>query len=348
MSGGVDLPVAGRVLARAHVVDEALEQGPAVRVPEHRPRRLFLKVEEVHLASEPAVIAPFRFLEAPQVRPQRLRVRPGGAVDALKHGVARVSAPVGSRHRHELERRAEPPGRREMRSAAEIDERSLAVDRDRLALGDGRDDLRLVLLADAAKELHRVGAAPDLALNGLVAGHDRAHPFLDPFEVVGGERLVAGEVVVEAVLDGGSDGDLGPGPELLDGLREDVRRIVAQEVEPAGFGPGDEGRADIGVDEGGEVAQLAVDAQGDRVASESPADGLGEIDPADRVVEPADGPVGKGDVGHDGVLVTRRRTFETIEPATAAKSARRLPNRGYDGNVPCRSATARARRIAGA
>ena len=215
-----------------------------------------------------------------------------------------------------------------MRSSAKIDERSLAVDRDRLARGDALDDLRLVLLADAAKELHRFGAVPDLALNGLVAGHDRAHPFLDPFEIVGGERLVAGEVVVEAVLDGGPYGDLSPGMELLDRLREDMRRIVAQEVDPVGFGPGDDGRADIGVDDGGEVAQLPVDAHGDRVASEPPADGLGEVDSVDRVVEPTDGPVGKGDVRHDGVLVTRRRTFETIEPATVVKSARRLPNRG--------------------
>ena len=296
---GVDLPVAGLVLPGAHVVDEALEQGPAVGVPEHRPRRLFLEVEQVHLASEPAVVPPLRFLDPPQMRAQRLRVRPRGAVDPLQHGVARVPAPVGPRHRGELEGRAEPSGGGKVRPAAQIDEPSLAIHRDRVALGDALDDLRLVRLADAAEEPRRLGAIPRLASHGLVAGHDLPHSFLDSLEVVGGERLVAGEVVVEAVLDGGPDGDLRLGMKLLDRLGEDVRRVVAQEVEPVGLGSGDDGGAGIRLDDGGEIAQLPVQPHGDRVAGKPLADGLGKLEPGHRPVELADGPVGKRDVRHD-------------------------------------------------
>ena len=308
--GRVHLPVARRVLTGAHVADEALEQGPAVRVPEHRPRRLLLEVEEVHLASELPVVAPLGLFEAPQVRAEGFRVRPGGAVDPLEHRVARVPPPVRPRDRGELERGSEPAGGGKVRPAAEIGERSLAVDGDRFAGRDALDDLRLVSLTDPAEELHRIGAVPDLPPDGLVPGHDLAHPLLDPLEVVGGERVVSREVVVEAVLDRGADGDLGLGMKLLDGFGEDVGRIVAQEVEPLRLGAGDDGRGGVRLDDGREVAKLAVDPDGDRVAGQPLADGPGDLDPAHRAVEPADGPVGKGDVRHESVLVTRRRTFD--------------------------------------
>ena len=197
-----------------------------------------------------------------------------------------------------------------MRPAAEIDERPLAIDGDRFAGGNSLDDLRLVLLADAAEVLHRRAAFPDLAVHRFVAGHDLAHPLLDAFEVLGGERLVAGEVVVEAVLDGRADRDLGLGPELLDRLREHVGRVMSQQIEALGLGTGDDGGARVRLDDGGEVRKRAVEPHRDRVAGKSPSDGLGELEPGHGPVEAADGSVRKGDVRHGEVLVTRRRTLE--------------------------------------
>jgi hypothetical protein len=46
-------------------------------------------------------------------------------------------------------------------------------------------------------------------------------------QVVGRERLVAGEVVVEAVLDRRADGDLGAGEQLLHRLGQHVGGVVA-------------------------------------------------------------------------------------------------------------------------
>ena len=40
----IDLVVAGCILLLAHEFDQALKQGPALRVPEHRAGRLFLEV----------------------------------------------------------------------------------------------------------------------------------------------------------------------------------------------------------------------------------------------------------------------------------------------------------------
>ena len=65
--GAAHLLEAGRVLLLAHVADQRLEERPALRVPEHRARRLFLEVEQVELLADPAVVALLRFLEPREV-----------------------------------------------------------------------------------------------------------------------------------------------------------------------------------------------------------------------------------------------------------------------------------------
>src|SRR5690606_38255110 len=90
----VHLAEAGRRLALAHVLDERPEQRPALLVPEDRADGLVLKMKEVHLLAELAVIAPLGFGEPVEIRLQRLLVGPSGAADALQHLVARVAAPI--------------------------------------------------------------------------------------------------------------------------------------------------------------------------------------------------------------------------------------------------------------
>ena len=77
----------------------------------------------------------------------------------------------------------------------------------------------------AALRLHH------LACEGRVAGDDLAHLGFDRGQVFGRERLVAREVVIEAVLDHRADGDLGAGIELLHRLGHDMRRVVADQLE---------------------------------------------------------------------------------------------------------------------
>ena len=124
-------------------------------------------MEEAHLAPEPPVVALLGFLEPVQVGLELLVVRPGGAVDALEHLVPRIAPPVGARDLEQLEG-TDPAGGRQVRPAAEIDEVSLPVEGDGLALRNRRDQLRLVELAHVLEHLDRVVARPDLALHRLV------------------------------------------------------------------------------------------------------------------------------------------------------------------------------------
>src|SRR5690606_24513338 len=226
-------------------------------------------------------------LEPLEVRLELLRLGPRGAVDALQHRVARIAAPIGAGELRELERLTEPTGRRQVRTAAEIDEAALPIQADRLVGRNRLDDLRLVVLALLAEEPDRVVAVPDLADDRLVALDDLAHPLLDPLEILRRERLVAGEIVVEAVLDRGADRDLGLGIKLLDGLGHHVRGVVPQELEAVLGVARDDLDARVAVDDGGEVFELAGDAHRDGLLLEPRADRARERKTVDRPVERA-------------------------------------------------------------
>ena len=82
--GRVDFLIAGLLLLAAHVRNQRLKQRPTLGVPEHRARRFFLEMEQIHLAAELAVVALFGFLDLLQVSVEFLLGREGSAVNALQ------------------------------------------------------------------------------------------------------------------------------------------------------------------------------------------------------------------------------------------------------------------------
>src|SRR3990172_2595626 len=108
-----------------------------------------------------------------------------------------------------------------MGAPTEVDEPVVPVDRDHLLppyLGvvDPLDDFPLERLV--REQGQRLGTGQLLALEWLIGGNDLRHPLFDPVKVVGCERTTNLEVVVEAVLDGGTKGEAGT-------LKEDQRRL---------------------------------------------------------------------------------------------------------------------------
>src|SRR2546427_29692 len=80
-----------------------------------------------------------------------LAAEPGGAVDALEHGVLLVAAPVGAGGREELER-PDLSCRPDMRPPAEVHEVALAVQGDGVGV-DPAQDLHLERLVPLLEEL---------------------------------------------------------------------------------------------------------------------------------------------------------------------------------------------------
>ena len=189
---------------------------------------------QVELPAQPPVIALFDLLQLLQIRVEvRLRF-PRGAIDALEHLVLLIPAPVGAGDRGELEGVGLQGARvRHVGTAAEIGERILRIGGDLLALGQLLDELQLVRLV--LEELSRLRPAHRGALEGVVAGHDGAHPLLHPRQVLGAQGPGKLEVVVEAFLDCRTDGELRAGENLEDRLCHHVGEGMADLQEPVLF-----------------------------------------------------------------------------------------------------------------
>jgi hypothetical protein len=65
-------------------------------------------------------------------------------------------------------------------------------------------------------------------LESLIGLDDLAHPLLDPREIIGVEGSGGLEVVIEAVLDGWSDAEQGPGKKILNRLGHHMGGRVPQ------------------------------------------------------------------------------------------------------------------------
>ena len=209
------------------------------------------------------MIALLSLFQQMQVVVEFFLAAPRCAVDPRQHRIVGVAAPVGAGDLHQLEGVADLAGRSHMRPAAEIEPVALEIDLEILVFRDRVDQLDLVGLALLVKDLPRPAAVPHLLGEWAVALNDLTHLFLDDREVVGREGLVAGEIVIEAVLDHRTDRHLGPRPQLLHGLRQHMRGVVADEFQRAwvvaredfyGAGP---------ADRIGKVTHLSVKRVGD-------------------------------------------------------------------------------------
>jgi hypothetical protein len=205
-----------------------------------------------------------------------------------------------------------------MRAAAQVGERAVGVQRHALQrmLGIGvalkiLDQLDLVrLLLSTEPGQRRLGR--DVLAHERLVGVDMApHLGLDPLEVriVDGDALGKLEVVVEAVVDRGSDRDLDAGVQVEHGRREYVRGVVADQRQcllPRPLGQDLKLGRTVAVARCGqltaEVPQLAVDLDRQSGPSQAGADRRGRIGASGAVGQAQRGAVGEHVVhlGRDG------------------------------------------------
>ena len=224
-----DLLVAAGVQDFAHEPLQLAHHRPAVGQPEGRARRDIVEGVEVELAPELAVVALLGLLDPPEVPVQLFLREPGGAVDPLEHGVPLVAAPVGAGRRQQLEE-ADRAGGRHVGPPAEIDELPLLVDRHARSI-ERFQDLHLERLAPLPEEADRLATVHLPPLERETGRDDVAHAGLDLGQVLRRERRGPGEVVVEAVLDGGADRQLDVRVQAFHRLSHDVRSGVPERGE---------------------------------------------------------------------------------------------------------------------
>ena len=166
-------------------------------------------MEQVHFLANAAVVAAFGLLQHMQVGIEFLLVAPRRAVDARQHGVAVIAPPIGACRFHQFEGVANISGGTHVRPAAKVDPVALAVQRNRLRRRQVLDQLRFVFFAFGPEKGDGVVAVDHLALKFGAAGDDLPHLCFDSRKILRRERLVAREIVVQAVLDRWPNGDLG-------------------------------------------------------------------------------------------------------------------------------------------
>src|SRR5688572_29908179 len=163
-----------------------------------------MKEEQLELAAQLAMITLLRFFEPFQVLRELLLREPGRAVDALQHLPLFIAAPIRARSVLQLEM-FDPSGRRHVRTATKIQERTIAIDGDDLVIAEFSQTLELQRIV--RKELPRFCFGYLFALEGLVLRGDRLHLLFDLIQIVRRERLLHIEIVVEPILDRRSKSD---------------------------------------------------------------------------------------------------------------------------------------------
>ena len=328
---------AGGVLLAPQVL-QLVEHRLAGRLPERRARAQLAEHEQAEVAAEAAVVARAGLLELVQVLLEVVLGVEGGAVDAGEHLALGVAAPVGARHRQQLER-LHALGRRRVRAAAEVGERAVGVEADgldALVSDEVLDQLDLVVLALALEALERGRHRDVLARERLVGLDVLAHLGLERLEVVLGDGDAVGEleVVVEALADRRADRDLGAGIEVEHGGGQHVRGVVADELDrvPVVALGGDDLDALAVVERRREVADpaLVVGAavvpvgavgvehpDGERGARQPAADRGGQVGAGGAVFELALGAVGKGHA-HRSADASGIRTRSIVRGGRAA------------------------------
>src|SRR5579872_2485156 len=174
------------------------------------------------------MIAPFGFRKKREICIEFFLLQEGCAVDALQLRLMLVAAPVRARDAEQLECLNLARAMR-VTAAAEIGKLADRVQRDRLAFGDVPSQLDFVGII--LEMLDRAGARYFTSRHLVVGGDDLAHARFEPFEIGRRERLLTVEVVVKTVFDRRTNRRLCFGKEILYGVRQYVRRCVAQFME---------------------------------------------------------------------------------------------------------------------
>src|SRR5262245_41782581 len=151
-----------------------------------------------------------------------------------------------------------------MRPDAEVDEVPLLIATKDVSL-KLIEKLDLIILPALPEICPNLLPWPLHTMHSIIGSDDLAHLGFDAFQVFQRERLWAVEIVVEAVVDGGANGDLGLGEESFDGLGHDMGGAMVVNPLPFRIVPRDGFDLGIAGKGAGEIPGFAVDARRDQL-----------------------------------------------------------------------------------
>ena len=221
--GGGDLHIAVLLVDLAPVIQQGVFQGHALGQEEGEAGALVPQHKQAQLPAQLPVVPLLSLFDPLEVGIQLVLLREGDAVNPLEGLPVGITPPVGGVASGELEGVAlDAAGGVQMGAGAEIRELALLVEGDMGVCGQVVDKLHLVGLCLLLHELQSLlpGQLEPLQLQLLLA--DLPHLCLDLLQVLRREGEGGVQVVVPALVDGGTDGQLHLRPQALHGLGHHV------------------------------------------------------------------------------------------------------------------------------
>ena len=214
-----------------------------------------------------------------------------------------ITPPVRTGDLHQLEGGADIGGGPHVRPATQIYPVPLAVQSDGFRRRQVLNELGLVFLALRLEEGDGFLAVDHAALEPGAAADNVAHFRLDGGEVVRRERLIACEIVVEAVLDRWADGDLRAGIKILHRFGQHVSGVVTDHFQRFRVAARDEHQRRVAVYRGREIDRPAIQLHRQGGPSETWTDRGCHVGTRDRRIELAHGTVGQSNGRHGSMIL---------------------------------------------
>ena len=253
--------------------------------------------EVFQLTAQLIVVAAAGFLQPGQVFFQHTALGEGAAVNTAEHLILFAAAPVGAGAAGQLDR-LDGAGGHEVGAGAQVGKIALAAESDGFALaGVLLNELQLIGLIghQLFGLLHRQGEA----LNGQILLGDGSHFGLQLFQVLRGEGGRDIEIVVEAILDGGADGKLGAGEQVLHRLGQDVGSGVIEGALALLILKGEDLHGAVVIQQIAEIRDLAIHQGAAGIAVQAHAQILGKIGDGLGSGQLLDRAIFQGDFDHD-------------------------------------------------
>ena len=218
--------------------------------------------EVFKLASDLIVVALLCLLNGGKVCVHLLLGGVRNTVNALEHLVGLIALPIRARALRELDGANGSRGEK-VRACAEVGELALTVEADHCIVGKLLDKLNLIRLILFGHKGDSLGARKLKTLDLKVFAHDLLHLVFDILKNILRKGDVAVKIVIVAVVDGRSNGELGFGIKALYCLRENVGCSVAVNTLALVVGKGVKNDVIAVGDGGGHSHSFAVKACGD-------------------------------------------------------------------------------------